>query len=270
MKKIYVSKSKKGYLMPIIQNQDNYDINYRKEGEGYPIILLHALFSDLNMWYGGIAEELAKNFKVIAIDIRGFGKSSKPYNQDEYDINDLVQDVLAVIENEQIQEACVFGYSMGGKIAYKCVENHPKIFTYGIVGGMNLYDMPELKEGLELYLALLQNGIENFLHELESQFGPLNESDKDEILRNDPKAVSAFIARFLTLKPYSDDQIKNISVPLFLFAGEKDAHAKYMNKMTSVLSNATFFEVPGATHDDAFKANSVLIKISEFLQKEIR
>ena len=108
--------------MPLAKNKE-FNINYRIEGEGKPIVLLHSHLMDLQMWYeGGYVQHLSKNHKVIAMDIRGFGKSSKPYDSAAYEYEHLAKDVSVILDQQGIRKTCVFGYSMGGFIAFACLK----------------------------------------------------------------------------------------------------------------------------------------------------
>jgi 3-oxoadipate enol-lactonase len=53
------------------------DLYYHDQGDGYPVVLVHGLGSDHTVW-GGVAPLLEENFRVLAVDLRGHGRSSKP------------------------------------------------------------------------------------------------------------------------------------------------------------------------------------------------
>src|SRR5690348_16921968 len=61
-------------------------IHYEITGKGEPVLLIHGLFASgfLNWKLPGITDELAKNYKVIAIDLPGHGQSSKPNDKSAY------------------------------------------------------------------------------------------------------------------------------------------------------------------------------------------
>jgi pimeloyl-ACP methyl ester carboxylesterase len=84
------------------------------KGQGQPILLLHGLATSSYTWHA-IIPELAKNHRVIAIDLRGFGASDKPIDE-HYSIQDQVEAVEAFIEQENLRGLTVIGHSFGGGI----------------------------------------------------------------------------------------------------------------------------------------------------------
>ena len=84
------------------------------KGPGPPILLLHGFATSSYTWHS-IIPELAKNHRVIAIDLRGFGASDKPID-DHYSIQDQAAAVTAFIEQENLRDLTVIGHSFGGGI----------------------------------------------------------------------------------------------------------------------------------------------------------
>ena len=96
--------------MPIL-NHNNGNINYEVKGEGDPIVLIHGFGLDHRIWEKQV-EELSKTNKVIAYDLRGFGKSSLPnekYSHSE-DLNQLLKEL-------NVKNAKIVGHSFGGELA---------------------------------------------------------------------------------------------------------------------------------------------------------
>ncbi|MFD2445317.1 alpha/beta fold hydrolase [Bacillus sp. CGMCC 1.16607] len=88
-------------------------LNYEEEGTGVPLILLHGLAGNIMMFQHEI-EVLKKNFRVIALDSRGHGKSEKPST---YTLEDHVNDVISFMDYFGIEKASILGISMGSYIA---------------------------------------------------------------------------------------------------------------------------------------------------------
>jgi pimeloyl-ACP methyl ester carboxylesterase len=84
------------------------------KGQGRPILLLHGLATSSYTWHA-IIPDLAKNHRVIAIDLRGFGASDKPID-DHYSIQDQSETVAAFIEQENLQDLTIIGHSFGGGV----------------------------------------------------------------------------------------------------------------------------------------------------------
>src|SRR5258708_12153142 len=94
-------------------------IRYRREGAGFPILMLHAGIADSRMWQPQ-ADELAKQFDVIRPDTRGFGDSELPPRRWS-----PVGDVIALIDELGLKPAHLIGCSLGGGLAIDLALAHP-------------------------------------------------------------------------------------------------------------------------------------------------
>jgi pimeloyl-ACP methyl ester carboxylesterase len=116
---------------------DGVAIFYQVAGAGTPVILIHGLAAsgDLNWKWPGVMGELAKSFRVIALDLPGHGRSDKPARADAYG-KQVVEDVVLLMDHLEIEEAHIVGYSAGGMIAMRLMANHPDRVISGTIGGM--------------------------------------------------------------------------------------------------------------------------------------
>jgi non-heme chloroperoxidase len=87
-------------------------IYYEDIGQGKPVVLIHGWPLDNQMWEFQIPALLNSGHRVIAYDRRGFGKSSKPW--DGYDYDTLSEDLKILIEQLDLHEVTLVGFSMGG------------------------------------------------------------------------------------------------------------------------------------------------------------
>jgi len=86
---------------------------YEEHGQGEPILLLHGLTGNRHMFAHEV-NILKKYFRVVLLDARGHGESSKPAS---YTLNDHVGDVLTLLDHLQIEQTYLLGVSMGSYIA---------------------------------------------------------------------------------------------------------------------------------------------------------
>jgi 3-oxoadipate enol-lactonase len=112
--------------------QNNVTVHYEVAGEGMPFVMLHANPFDHNLWMYQIAH-FSTWFKVIAIDIRGWGRSDKVTG--EYTLGELCADVLGVMENERVDRAILMGCSVGAGMAILLGLDHPRLFEALILVG---------------------------------------------------------------------------------------------------------------------------------------
>src|SRR6267378_2237632 len=105
------------------------EIAYLDEGEGEPILLVHGFASSkgVNWVYPAWVSELKKNGRrVIALDLRGHGDSSKLYGREEYSIEIMASDVIALMDHLEIDRADIMGYSLGSRITATLARSQPE------------------------------------------------------------------------------------------------------------------------------------------------
>lgn len=91
-----------------------YTLRYLDEGKGVPVVLIHGLAGDHSAWLAQV-EVLRKNYRVIAFDNRGAGKSTQV--DEPICTADLADDTLRLMDYLDIDRAHVVGRSMGGAVA---------------------------------------------------------------------------------------------------------------------------------------------------------
>lgn len=94
------------------------------EGEGELVILLHGFPEFWYSWRHQIPF-LARGFKVVAPDMRGYNLSEKPTGIEAYDVSHLTSDVLGIMDNLGYDSASVVGHDWGGAVSWMTAANHP-------------------------------------------------------------------------------------------------------------------------------------------------
>ncbi|MFS4446528.1 alpha/beta fold hydrolase [Maribacter sp. 2307UL18-2] len=105
----------KKYTMPFITNKkakEQVDIFYEDYGEGQPVILIHGWPLSRKSWEQQVWKIVEEGFRCISYDRRGFGISSSPWNG--YDYSTLASDLNAIIEELDLKDCILVGFSMGG------------------------------------------------------------------------------------------------------------------------------------------------------------
>jgi non-heme chloroperoxidase len=93
------------------QNSATIELHYEDHGSGQPVVLVHGYPLDGNSWERQEPELLARGFRVISYDRRGFGRSSQPTVG--YDYDTFAADLNAVIEHLDLRDLMLVGFSMG-------------------------------------------------------------------------------------------------------------------------------------------------------------
>ncbi|HSW53506.1 MAG TPA: alpha/beta hydrolase [Ignavibacteriaceae bacterium] len=122
MKKIIDKKITGMVRAEYIEVEPNVRLHITDAGEGRPIVLIHGWPLSDEMYEYQYNELINKNFRVIGITLRGFGKSDKPYGDYNYDLH--ASDIKKVLDRLKIEDAVLVGFSMGGAIAIRFVSNY--------------------------------------------------------------------------------------------------------------------------------------------------
>jgi pimeloyl-ACP methyl ester carboxylesterase len=102
---------------------DGIRIHYQEKGTGPPLVLIHG-YTSLTYTWREVFEPLSKSFRVIAVDLKGFGFSSKP----DGDYSRRAQAVLVahLLDHLHIEKAWLCGNSMGGEVALNVALANPQ------------------------------------------------------------------------------------------------------------------------------------------------
>jgi len=93
---------------------DSIDCAYSIAGKGPPILLVHGVGGNRRIW-GGVIERLSSAFTCISSDLRGHGDS--PKSDHPFGLDDLVADLERLRGRLGLEQAHLFGHSLGGMVA---------------------------------------------------------------------------------------------------------------------------------------------------------
>jgi pimeloyl-ACP methyl ester carboxylesterase len=236
-------------------------IHYRVEGEGQPLVLQHGFTDSLETWYDlGYVEALKSNYRLILIDARGHGASDKPHEPDAYERERNVADISSVLDDLNIPRAHYFGYSMGGRIGFAIARYAPERVHSLILGGGSPY--PQSQAGPDRMLQALRQGADAIL----AIWGvPVPPAVRARLVKNDVEALIALRTKALQ-SPSLAEVLPTMTLPCLLYAGEDDPVCAVNKECAAVMSNVTFFSLPGLGHADTFfRSDLVLPRVTEFL-----
>ena len=103
---------------------DQYSIHYLEGGQGETILLLHGFSANKDNW-PRLAGLLTENYHVVAVDLPGFGESSK-IETDSYNIASQAKRVNRIVETLGLKKFHIGGNSMGGAISGKYTVDYPE------------------------------------------------------------------------------------------------------------------------------------------------
>jgi haloacetate dehalogenase len=104
-------------------------LRVRHGGSGPPLLLLHG-YPETHLMWGQVAGELAKEFTVVAPDLRGYGDSSKPPtvpDHQSYGKRAMAGDGVELMQHLGFDSFDVVGHDRGGRVAYRMALDHPQV-----------------------------------------------------------------------------------------------------------------------------------------------
>jgi non-heme chloroperoxidase len=104
-----------------LETRDGAKIYYQDQGEGQPILLVHGWMCSSKFWQKNVPE-LANQFRVVTIDLRGHGNSSKVLTG--HSVGQYARDVREVIEHLMLQDVVLVGWSLGGPVVLSYYQQY--------------------------------------------------------------------------------------------------------------------------------------------------
>jgi pimeloyl-ACP methyl ester carboxylesterase len=232
------------------------EIAFLDEGEGEPIVLVHGFASnkEVNWIYPGWVSTLMRaGRRVIALDNRGHGASTKLYDPAAYHSGIMAEDVRALIDHLDLPRADVMGYSLGGRITGLLAAEHPQRVRSAILGGVGIH----LLEGAGLPAQIIAAALEAPTRaDVSDPIGHMFRAFAEQT-RSDLRALAACIHG--SRQTLSRDELERLTMPLLVAAGSKDQIAGSPERLAALVPSAQALVIPGRDHmlavgDKVFKA----------------
>jgi pimeloyl-ACP methyl ester carboxylesterase len=235
--------------------RDGIEIAFLDEGEGEPIVLVHGFAStkEVNWVNTAWVTTLTRaGRRVIALDNRGHGQSSKFYDPADYHTAKMADDVAALLDHLKIERADVMGYSMGARITAYLALNHPPRVRSAIFGGLGIH----LVDGVGLPVGIADALEAPSLADVTDPMGRVFRAFAEQT-RSDLKALAACMRG--SRQTLSREEAAAIAVPVLVAAGTKDEIAGSAAALAAVIPGARALDIPDRDHmlavgDKAFKA----------------
>ena len=251
---------------------DDVRIYYEVVGDGPPLLLHHGLAGTIENFTkrADYVGALKDKYRLILMDARGRGRSSKPHEPEKHSMKHMTSDVVAVLDDLGIDKANFWGYSMGGRVGLALGKYAPDRFSSLIIGGNGLSEKdskPEMEE-LQGYIRLYKQGNEAVIASMEKNRGAkLPDWERTIWLNTDLDALIAYCSLYENIG--MADYLPKVAIPCLLYAGELDTYPHSRAKACAeIMPNAEFVTLPGLNHGGAFDAVSVALPhILGFLEK---
>ena len=109
------------------------DLHVVEGGKGPAVVFLHGFPEFWYSWRNQIPALIRAGFRTIAVDLRGYGESSKPHNIDDYRLDAIVGDVAGLIVQSGDAPCAVVGHDWGGLVAWFLPMMHPAVVSRLVV-----------------------------------------------------------------------------------------------------------------------------------------
>lgn len=132
-------------------------ISYIDEGKGeYTLVLVHGLASNAGFWRYNIPE-LSKHFRVVAVDLPGYGKSQK--GNYSYSLSFYAETIKKLIDELQLKNVVLVGHSMGGQIAIIFALKYPDMLSKLVLAAPAGFEEFQRGEGDWLRSVITMSGV---------------------------------------------------------------------------------------------------------------
>jgi len=265
-----------------IEVEPNVRLHITDAGEGKPIVLIPGWPLSDEMYEYQYNDLINKNFRVIGITLRGFGKSDKPYGAYNYDVH--ASDIKKVLSKLDIKDAVLVGFSMGGAIAirFASADNGAHVSKLVLCGAAAPiwtqrndfpYNLP--KKAVDDLIALNYQDrpklLSNFAKIFSATETSLNEGIGSWLNGINLSASSYAMAQCLIALRDTDlrSDLVKITIPTLIMHGKKDKICSFdlAEQMKAGISNSHIVAFENSGHslflEETHKFNAELIKFAE-------
>ena len=248
------------------------EMYYEIHGTGEPLVLLHGAYMTIDAM-GEVVPSLAKTRRVIAVEVQGHGRTAdidRPLSYEQ-----MADDTAALLRHIGIEEADIFGYSMGGGIALQVTIRHPEVVRKLVLASVYYNNdgvYPEVLEAIETITP-------------EAFAGTPWREEYDRIAPN-PEHFPTLVAKLkeldLTFVGWPPEDIQAIEAPALIIIGDSDVvrpeHTVEMFRLVgggvagdlAGLPSSRLAILPGTTHVGLVERSDLLVSmIGEFLDAPI-
>lgn len=239
---------------------------YEIHGTGRPLVLLPGGLLTIDLTFGPMISSLAKSHRVIGVEPQGHGHT--PDIERQMTVDNMADDVAALLRSLDIDQADLFGFSLGGMIALSLAIRHPEM-----VGRLVLASAPYRGDGFhhETRPEQINSGSKRLPTEAE------REAWEAEYRRvaPDPDHWLAFAARVTEMVAafdgWSADQMRSISARTLVLTGDTDfVRLPHAIEMFELIQAAELAVLPNCLHTDVpRRPDQVLAMVIPFLDATV-
>lgn len=220
----------------------------------------------------GYVDALVTDHRVITMDLRGHGQSTKPVTADRYSLERLAGDVLAVLDDAGIPSAHYIGYSLGGLIGFSLVDRLPeRIRSFTALAGTFRPADESAERVPEPAAVIAAGGMDAFVEEWARARGESVDAETSRALRrNDPRAMIALLTALGSGKPMDTERLAALRTPSLLIVGDADTACSQPTREAAMrMPDARLVVLAGEDHASILGASAQVIpEVRRFLRAQ--
>jgi pimeloyl-ACP methyl ester carboxylesterase len=233
---------------------------YKEAGQGQPMLFVHGALGTSEEHFGNNIDEFTKKFRVIAIHLRGHGKSDLPDIPFSLDL--FADDVFKFVEALKLDSIIYVGFSLGGMTGLNLASKHPekikKLITIGAVANHEGFRY----NAVDVFNTWASDDVTKFL---KATF--VGNPNPDKIPEFQKKLVTAVINQ--NEPKLSEADIKKIKSPTLIICGDNDPFIKIEHQvyLYNTIEKSNLLIVPRCGHN-ALNPEIVRTAIKDFSEKD--
>jgi pimeloyl-ACP methyl ester carboxylesterase len=248
-------------------------IFYTDQGKGYPVIFIHGFCETHEIW-DSFSKKLAKDFRIICLDLPGFGLSK--LLAADFSIADVATKLSTLLAALKIEKCIAVGHSLGGYVTLAMAAQYPTILkAFGLFHSTAYPDTEERKASRNKVIEFVSNhGVAPFI---ESFIPPLFYDQSNPHIkqlvklasRTQSKTLIAYV-KAMRDRPDRTRVLEEFKRPILFIGGEKDAgiSPESVKKQANLAAKATLNILPKVAHVGMFEDEKATLRlVKDFLKK---
>ncbi|MEO7909783.1 MAG: alpha/beta hydrolase [Roseiflexaceae bacterium] len=242
-------------------------IYYQEAGSGEPVLLLHGGTATSNSWQDFVPM-LAQQFRVIAPDLRGHGRTANPTGELSYRL--LADDAAALVQALGLTKPLMVGYSDGGQTLLEFGMHYPDLARALVLGGTthafsDAYYRTLDEWGFEapgvVNMDKIRTSMDDMIEYMQTEHAALGGPDYWQTL------LQQISTMWLTPLNYTNADLQRISVPTLVALGDRDDAIPVQQAvdMYHILPNAELAIFPNENHGTSAHFMQI---VTDFLMRQ--
>ncbi|WP_049954941.1 alpha/beta fold hydrolase [Halostagnicola larsenii] len=270
--------------MARVEVEENVELFVQDWGSGTPFVFIHGWPLSHRMFEYQYIQLPREDIRCIGIDLRGYGQSSKPWS--EYDIDMFADDIKSVLDELNVDDVTLVGFSMGGGIVTRYMSRHNEehVGRLALLGAASpvLTERPDFPEGIDKAVFTdLAKGCYQDRAKVSSEFTnsifhsepstELKDWFQNMSMESSPQAMADSIESVGDMDLRSD--LNDITVPTLICHGVHDQACPFeltAEKLHEGIENAELVRFEESSHalfyEEKEKLNQQLVEFSEYTQ----